>query len=183
MPASLSHYGDDKGTAMPLSMYQASVPCFIQLLTSLSGILERAAAYADRRKIDPAVLLNTRLYPDMFPLIYQVQLATDFAKGPAARLAGIEVPMFADTERSFEELAQRLKKTIDFLKKLKPEQIDGSEAREITIQVAGQKMTFEGQPYLLHFALPNFYFHVTIAYAILRHCGLEIGKRDLIGSF
>ena len=166
---------------MPLLMYQASVPAFLRTLSSLSAILDKAAAHAAARKIDPSVLLNTRLYPDMFPLVRQVQLASDFAKGAGARLAGMEPPKYPDTEAGFDELKTRLGKTVDFLKGLKPAQIDGSEDRQITLTIGGEPHTFKGQPYLVNFALPNFYFHVTAAYAILRHCGVEIGKRDFVG--
>jgi uncharacterized protein len=166
---------------MSLSMYQASVPIFTRMLTNLSAILSKAEAHAAARKIEPAVLLNTRLYPDMFALVRQVQLASDFAKGAGARLAGLEVPKYADEEASFEELRRRIAKTLDFLRGLKPAQIDGSEARQITLPIAGEPMTFTGQDYLLFLAMPNFYFHVTTAYAILRHSGVEIGKRDFVG--
>jgi len=168
---------------MTLSMYQASVPVFLRTLAALSGVLDKAAAHATQRKIDQAVLLNTRLFPDMFPLVRQVQLTADFAKGATARLAGIEVPKFADTESTFDELKARIAKTVDFVKTLKPAQIDGSENREITIPIGGQPQSFKGQPYLLHFALPNFFFHATTAYDILRQCGVEVGKRDFIGPF
>jgi uncharacterized protein len=167
---------------MPLSMYQASVPLFRQTLSALSGILDKAAAYAAARKIEPQVLLGARLYPDMFPFARQVQLTTDFAKGASARLAGVEIPKYEDTEASFDELKARIAKTLDFIKGLKPAQIDGSEEREITLTIAGQPMNFKGQGYLTGFALPNFYFHATTAYDILRHSGLEIGKRDFIGT-
>jgi hypothetical protein len=167
---------------MTLSMYQASVPVLQRTLAALSAVLDKAAAHATQRKIEPSVLLSTRLFPDMFPLVRQVQLAADFAKGAGARLAGIEVPKFADDETSLDQLKARIAKTLDFLKTLKPAQIDGSEGRDVTIPVGGgQQRTFKGQPYLLHFALPNFFFHVTTAYDILRHCGVEIGKRDFIG--
>jgi uncharacterized protein len=166
---------------MSLSMYQASVPIFTRMLTNLSAILSKAEAHAAARKIEPAVLLNTRLYPDMFAFVRQVQLASDFAKGAGARLAGLEVPKYADEEASFEELRRRIAKTLDFLRGLKPAQIDGSEARQITLPIAGEPMTFTGQDYLLFLAMPNFYFHVTTAYAILRHCGVDIGKRDFVG--
>jgi hypothetical protein len=166
---------------MALSMYQASVPVFLHTLAALSGILAKAAAHVSQRKIEPSVLLNSRLFPDMFPFVRQVQLAADFAKGAGARLAGIEVPKYADTEASFEELRGRIAKTVDFLKTLKPAQIDGSEGRDITLPIGGQSRLFKGQTYLLHFALPNFFFHAATAYDILRHCGIEIGKRDFIG--
>ena len=165
---------------MTLSMYQASVPVFLHTLAALSAVLDKAAAHAAERKIEPSVLLNTRLFPDMFPLVRQVQLTADFAKGTSARLAGVEVP-YADTEATLDELKARIAKTVDFVKSLKPAQIDGSEEREITIPIGGQSLAFKGQPYLLHFALPNFFFHATTAYDILRHCGVGVGKRDFIG--
>ena len=163
---------------MPLTMSQASIPVFRQMLACLSAILDKAAAHAEAKKIDPAVLLNARLFPDMFPLTKQVQIACDFAKGASARLAGLEPPSFADTETTIPELKQRIAKTLGFLDSLRPEQIDGSEERDISLKVGGNPMQFKGQYYLVQFALPNFYFHVTAAYAILRHNGLELGKRD-----
>ncbi len=168
---------------MSLSMYQASVPAFLQMLASLSALLDKAEAHAAQRKIEPSVLLGTRLTPDMFPLVKQVQLTTDFAKGAATRLAGLEPPKFPDTETSFAELKARIAKTVDLLNSLTPAQIDGSEGREITIPIGGQPNHFTGQNYLLRFALPNFYFHHAAAYAILRQCGVEIGKRDYLGAF
>jgi uncharacterized protein len=168
---------------MTLSMYQASVPVFVRTLTNLSAILDKAVHHAAQRKIEPSVLLGTRLFPDMFPLLRQVQLTSDFAKGTAARLAGAEVPKFPDTETSFEDLKARITRTIDFVKSFKPGQIDGSEEREITIPIGGQPHSFKGQAYLLHQAMPNFYFHATATYAILRHCGVEVGKRDFLGPF
>jgi uncharacterized protein len=168
---------------MTLSMYQASVPVFVRTLTNLSAILDKAVHHAAQRKIEPSVLLGTRLFPDMFPLLRQVQLTSDFAKGTAARLAGAEVPKFPDTETSFEDLKARITRTIDFVKNFKPGQIDGSEEREITIPIGGQPHSFKGQAYLLHQAMPNFYFHATATYAILRHCGVEVGKRDFLGPF
>lgn len=166
---------------MAFSMYQASVPVFLHSLGALAGILDKAAAHAAARKIDPAVLLQTRLYPDMFPLVRQVQLAADFAKGPGARLAGIPVPSFPDAETTFDELKARIAKTVAFLKELKPAQFDGAEDRTVTIKIRGEDKTFNAQAYFLHQALPNFFFHMTTAYAILRHCGIEVGKRDFIG--
>jgi hypothetical protein len=168
---------------MTLSMFQASVPALLQGLASLSGVLDKAEAHAAARKIDPAALLGARLFPDMFPLSRQVQLVSDFAKGTAARLAGIEIPKYEDTETSFEALKARLARTAEFVRSIAPGQIDGSEDREITIPIAGQPTTFKGQRYLVHFTLPNFYFHLTTAYAILRHNGVELGKRDFIGQF
>jgi uncharacterized protein len=167
---------------MPLSMYQASVPVFLQGLKNLAAILDKAAGQAAERKIDPGVLLNARLAPDMFPLVRQVQIASDHAKGASARLAGIDVPKFEDVEKSFDDLQQRLVRVTEFVRSIDPAQIDGSEEREITLPIGGQTMAFKGQAYLLHFALPNFYFHLTTAYAILRHNGIVIGKRDFIGA-
>jgi len=166
---------------MAISMYSASAPVFARTLGALEVILDKAAAYAEARKIDPAVLLNARLSPDMFAFTRQVQIATDHAKGAPARLAGLPVPSFEDTEKTFPELKARIGRTLAFLATLKPEQIDGSEGRDIRLKVGGQDMAFKGQDYLLHFALPNFYFHATTAYAILRHNGLDIGKRDFMG--
>ena len=167
---------------MSLSMYQASVPVFVQGLANLSAILDKAVNHADERQIDPAALLDSRLAPDMFPLVGQVQLATDHAKGASARLAGIEVPKFADIETSFDELQQRLARVSEFVRGIDPDRIGGSEEREIVITIGGQSKTFNGRTYLVSFALPNFYFHLTTAYAILRHNGVGVGKRDFIGS-
>jgi len=167
---------------MTLSMYQASVPAFLQQLEALSGVLRKAAAHAGEKKIDPGVLLNARLFPDMFPLTQQVQIACDFAKGAPARLAGVEPPVYEDSEKSFQDLEARIEKTMAFVKTLKPGQIDGSEHRDITVKIAGKPVTFKGQPYLVNFALPNFYFHAATAYGILRHNGVELGKRDFIGA-
>jgi len=164
-------------------MYQASIPVFIRGLNNLSVILDKALAYAENKKIDPSVLLNARLAPDMFALTRQVQIATDGAKGCAARLAGIEIPSFEDNESTFTEVQARIAKTIAFLQTVDASQIDGSEARAVTLKVRGKEATFQGQPYLLSFVLPNFYFHLTTAYNILRHNGLEIGKMDYLGSF
>lgn len=167
---------------MKLSMYQASVPVFIRMLGNLSGILAKGAAHAEAKKIDPLVLVNSRLFPDMFPLSRQVQIASDTAKGAAARLAGMEPPSYEDNEKTFPELIARLDKTVDFLKAFKPEQIDGSEERSVNIKVAGQPMTLQGMTFLLQRALPNLYFHTTTAYAILRHNGVEVGKKDYLGK-
>lgn len=167
---------------MTLSMYQASVPVFIQGLTGLGGVIDKAAAHAAERKIDPSALLQARLYPDMFPFTRQVQIATDFAKGGAARLAGAEFPAYEDSETSFEELKARVEKTIAFLRTLEAGAVDGSEERDITLVRRGETSTVKGQAYLLEQAMPNFYFHLTTAYAILRHNGVEVGKRNFLGS-
>jgi hypothetical protein len=168
---------------MSLSMYQASIPVFIRVLGNLSAILDKAAAHAEAKKIDPSVLVNARLAPDMLPLARQVQIATDGVKGCAARLAGIEIPSYPDTETTFPELEARIAKTVAFLQSVRADQIDGSEGRTVTLKLRGKDTSFKGQPYLLNFVNPNFYFHVTTAYDILRHNGVELGKADYLGSF
>jgi hypothetical protein len=167
---------------MSISMYQASVPVFQRMLKSVDAVLDKGAAYAAERKFDPSVLLTARLFPDMFALTRQVQIATDHAKGATARLAGLPVPSFADTEATFPELKARIAKTLDFIATVKPAQIDGSEARDISLKAGPRELSFKGQDYLLFFALPNFYFHVTTAFAILRHNGVPIGKLDYLGA-
>jgi hypothetical protein len=167
---------------MAISMYQVSVPVFLKTLGNLSAILDKGAAFAEARKVDPSVLLGYRLAPDMLNLTRQVQIASDHAKRGTARLAGIEAPVYEDNEASFAELKARIERTIAFIDTAKPAQIDGSEAREIALKVGGNTKTISGQTYLLHNALPNFFFHVTTAYAILRHCGVDIGKSDFIGQ-
>jgi len=167
---------------MAISMYETSVGTFVRTLNNLIAILEKGAAHAEAKKIDPSVLVNSRLFPDMLPLTKQVQIATDSAKGGAARLAGVEVPKYEDTETTFPELVARVRKTITFLDGLTPKQFEGSEDRPVTIQVRNEPTTFKGMPYLLHTALPNFYFHVVTAYDILRSSGVEGGKHDYLGK-
>ena len=167
---------------MSLSMYQASVPVFLRNLNNLKAILDKAATNAEARKIDLSVFINARLAPDMLALPAQIQIATDAAKGAGARLAGVEVPSFEDNETTFPELLARIAKTIDFLKGLKAEQIDGSEERTITLKLRGNEVNFTGANFLLNFALPNFWFHYTTAYAILRHNGVDLGKMDYLGG-
>lgn len=167
---------------MTISMYQASVLVFIRTLNNLVGILEKGAKYAETKKIDPSVLINSRLSPDMFPLFRQVQIASDIAKRGAAQLAGVEAPKFEDNETTFPELIDRIQKTISYLNTFKPAQIDGSEERKITLQMRENTLSFQGMPFLLYFVLPNVYFHVTTAYDILRHCGVEVGKQDFLGQ-
>jgi hypothetical protein len=162
-------------------MYQASVPIFIRMLNNLAAILEKAAAHCEARKIDPAALLQFRLYPDMFAFARQVQAAADHAKNGVARLAGVEAPVFENAERSFPELIERVRRTVAYLETLKPEQIDGSEDREIRIRRGDSVASYRGQDSLLNRALPNFFFHLTTAYDILRHNGVELGKRDFLG--
>lgn len=166
---------------MPLTMYEASIPQLERLLRNLSAIIDKAIAHASARKIEGQVLLTMRLYPDMFPLIRQVQTATDFAKAIASRLAGRDPPKWDDTEKTFEELKGRIERALSMLAAVKPDDLQGSESREITISPGGRALTLSGKDYLFQFALPNFYFHVTTAYAILRHAGIELGKTDFIG--
>ncbi len=167
---------------MTINLYQASMPVFVQQLQAMKGVLAKAEAYAAAKKIQPEVLLNARLFPDMLPFVRQVQIASDFAKGGTARLAGREVPKWEDTEKTFAELQARLDKAIEFVLAVPAEEIIGQEAREVSLPVGGQTMNFVAQPYLLGFVLPNFFFHASTAYAILRHNGVEIGKRDFIGQ-
>ena len=167
---------------MSLSMYQASAPVFVTMLNNLAAILEKAEAHAKERNIDEGVMLNWRFAPDMFPLTRQVQIATDFAKGTAARLAGVDVPKYADDETSFAGLRQRIAKAVTFVESFRPSDFDGSEDRDISLTAGSRELHFKGQPYLLNFALPNFYFHVTTAYGLLRACGVGIGKMDFIGA-
>ena len=167
---------------MPFTMSQASLPVFQIGLTALSGVLDKAAAYAEAKKLDPSVLLSYRLAPDMFALVRQVQMVSDQAKNGAARLAGVEPPKFEDNEASIEQLKERLAKTLAFLKTLDAKAIDASTERTITFPLGKQQGQMIGADYLDHFVLPNFYFHLTAAYAIVRHCGVEIGKRDFLGA-
>ena len=167
---------------MNISMYQASVPVFSRALNNLAAILEKAAAHAEAKKIDPAVLINYRLYPDMLPFSRQIQIATDGAKGGVARLAGVEPPKYEDNEASLTDLVARLRKTVAYLESIKPEQIDGSEDKTVTWKTQTTTRNMQGMPYLLSHVTPNVYFHVTTAYDILRHCGVEIGKQDFLGK-
>jgi hypothetical protein len=168
---------------MSMSMYAASVPVLRQILGSLSAVLAKAEAHADLKKIDPDALLQARLFPDMFPLLRQVQLVTDFAKGTAARLGGVEVPRYEDVEQDFAGLQARLEKTLAFIDTVPREAIDEGAERDVVIGTGASERQFKGQAYLLHYALPNFYFHAATAYDILRHNGVELGKRDFIGTF
>jgi hypothetical protein len=157
---------------------------FKQLLTALGDVLKKAEDHAAARNIEPSVLLQSRLYPDMFPLTRQVQIAVDFAKGVSARLAGVEVPSFPDTEQSFADLQALLAKVLGFIDGLSAAQIDGQEEREIVLRPGTPKeKKLSGQAYLLHYGLPQFFFHVTTAYDILRHNGVEVGKRDFMGAY
>lgn len=166
---------------MSLTMYQASVPVFVKFLTALSGVIDKAVAHAQAKKIDPAVLLGMRLYPDMFPLATQIWETADFAIKCTGGLAGTEIPKLGDPDTTFDAAKQRLAKAIAFLNSVKPAQVDGSETRDVTLTLGGKPRVFKGQDLLLTWSLPNFYFHVATAYGILRHAGVEIGKRDYLG--
>ena len=166
---------------MKASMYSLSIPIFQKYLTNLSAILDKAAAHAQERKIDPAALLDARLYPDMLPFTRQVQLSTDFAKSVATRLAGEAPPKFDDVEVGFAQLKERIARTLALLDSVEPNRIDGSEERAIELKGATRTLRFTGLDFLANFALPNFFFHVTTAYAILRHNGVPIGKDDFLG--
>jgi uncharacterized protein len=163
-------------------MYQASAPRFANTLGNLAAILDKAQAHCDARKIDPATLTTFRLFPDMFPFSRQVQIACDTAKGAVARLAGVEIPRHDDVEKTIPELKARIAKTLDFLHSVKPERVDGSEEKEIVLQMRNGERRYTGLQYLMGHALPNFYFHVTTAYNILRHNGVELGKADYLGK-
>ena len=168
---------------MTISMYQASAPRFARTLRNLAAILAKAQAHVEAKKLDAAALTAFRLFPDMFPLTRQVQIACDTAKGAVARLAGTEPPKHEDTEQTFAELQARIAKTLDFVESMKADKIDGSEGREVVLKLRAGELRLKGIDYLLSHAYPNFYFHVTTAYNILRHNGVEIGKRDFVGSF
>ena len=164
-------------------MYQASAPRFVHMLNNLSALLDKAQAHAEAKKLDQASLTAFRLYPDMFPLARQVQIACDTAKGAVARLAGVEIPKHEDTEQTLAELKERIGKTVAFIETLKPAQVDGSDAKEIVMKMRAGEVKFEGLQYLMAFATPNFYFHLTTVYNILRHNGVELGKRDFLGKY
>jgi uncharacterized protein len=165
---------------MSTTMYNASAVAFDKHLAMMQGYLAKGAAYAAEKKLDDTVLTQMRIYPDMFPLTRQVMIACDFAKGASARLAGVEVPKYEDTEKTFAELQARAQKTRDFLKTLKSEQFVGAESKKISITIGGNPVEFVGEPYLFNFALPNFYFHSTTAYNLLRHAGVPVGKGDFV---
>jgi len=165
-----------------MSFYDATVPAFLQILNSLSGLLTKAEAHCEVKKIQPEVLLNARLFPDMLPLSKQIQLASDFAAKSCARLTHSEVPVVPDTEKTFAELKARLAKTVDYVKAFKPAQFEGADAKDVTFPVGpNNSMTLKGQQFLSGYAFPNFYFHAVTTHGILRHNGVEIGKRDFLG--
>lgn len=167
---------------MAISMYQASVPVFVRMLKNLDLILDKGQAHMEAKKIAPNVLPGLRLIADMFPLSKQVQIATDHAKGAVARMAGVEVPKFEDSEQTMEDLRARIAKTIAFVESFKPEQIDGTEESDIAFTLGNHDLKFKGLDYLVGFALPNFYFHMVTAYNILRENGVDIGKRDFLAK-
>ena len=167
---------------MTISMFQASVPRFVNILGNLSNILDKAQAHVDAKKLNPAALTTYRLFPDMLPMTSQVQIACDTAKGAVARLAGLEIPVYEDNETTLADLKARIAKTIAFIQTVTPAQIDGTEDKEIVIKRRDTETRYTGLQFLLGHAVPNFYFHVTTAYAILRHNGVEIGKRDYLGN-
>ena len=167
---------------MTVSMYQVSAPRFVNTLKNLSAILDKAEAHADAKKIDPLALTSFRLFPDMLPMTSQVQIACDAAKGAIARLAGVEIPKHEDSEKTIGDLKARIAKTIAFIETIKPAQLEGSEEKDVVLKIGGKEMTFKGLAYLLGFAYPNFFFHVTTTYNMLRHNGVDIGKRDFLGN-
>jgi len=167
---------------MTISMYQASVPRFVNILGNLSNILDKAQVHVDAKKLDTATLTTYRLFPDMLPMTEQVQIACDAAKGVVARLAGVEIPVYEDNEKTLADLKARIVKTIAFIQTVTPGQIDGTEDKEIVIKRSDKETRYKGMQFLLGHALPNFYFHVTTTYNILRHNGVEIGKRDYLGN-
>jgi hypothetical protein len=167
---------------MSFTMYDVAVPATTQILTSISTILDKAASHCEEKKIDPAVLVNYRLAADMFPLSRQIQIMTDQAKGSMARLAGVEIPTYDDTETTLPQLQARIAKTLAFVKSFTRDQIDGTEDKEIVLKVGGNELKLTGRQYLVNFVLPNFYFHASTTYNILRHTGLPVGKRDFLGS-
>lgn len=169
---------------MAISLYAASIPVYKQMLRSLADILNKAEAHATSKKIDPDALLQARLYPDMFPLLRQVQIACDFARSAAARLSDADIPKVADDQRSFADLQKLIADAIAFVDTATPDKVDGQEAREFVVRAGTpHERTFNCQHYLLHYALPQFFFHVTTAYDILRHNGVEIGKKDYMGAY
>ena len=167
---------------MPLSMHQASVPIFLQMLNNALAWLDKAEAHAKAKKFDPNVWVTQRLTPDMLPFSAQIGIATDHVKGCLGRLAGTEIPKWADDEKTLDDLRARLRKAIDYAKSISPAQLDGSETREVTLPVPGRELKFSGETYLKGFALPNFFFHLTMAYALLRQGGVEVGKMDYLGA-
>jgi hypothetical protein len=167
---------------MSISAYDLTVASMSRMLLNLDAIVSKAEAYAEEQNIEPEVLLNARLYPNMLTFIHQIRIATDVGKGGAARLSGVDLPKWEDNEASFADVHARIRKALDFFATCKPEQYEGAETRDIELKVGGETLKFTGKDYLLGFVLPNFYFHISTAYDILRHNGLAIGKRDFLGA-
>jgi hypothetical protein len=167
---------------MSISMYKASVPIFSQFLCALSGVLDKGAAFAEAKKIDPTVLTGMRLAPDMHPLAWQVRSTTNHAVRACAMISGVTAPDLGDNQTTVSELKERIAKTVEFVKSIKPEQMDGQEDKEIVLKFGANEFKFNGLTFLLNFCLPNFYFHAATSYDILRHAGVEIGKRDFMGT-
>jgi hypothetical protein len=167
---------------MSVSMYTVSAPIFIQFLTALSGVLDKAQAHIDAKKLDESFFMGMRIYPDMHNFTRQVRASCDHAVNACARIAGVELPAFENNETTIAQLKARIEKAIAFVRTIKPGQIDGMEEKEIVVKFASGERRFTGQSMLINFSLPNFYFHTTTAYDILRHCGVEIGKRDFMGT-
>jgi len=167
---------------MPISMHSASVPVFIRMFNNMTAWLDKAEAHAQAKKFDPSVYLTARLAPDMLPFLRQIQMTSDAAKFAVARLAGVEAPKFEDNETNFAELRERIAKTIAFIKSVPADQIDGTEDKDIALPRRDGTLMIKGEPYLKHFVLPNFYFHMTTTYALLRHNGVELGKMDFLGA-
>lgn len=167
---------------MTISIFDQTVSALSRMLLNLDAIISKAEEYAEQHKIDPGVLLQSRLFPDMLPFVAQIRIATDTAKGAAARLSGTDMPKWEDNEATFEEVHGRIRKALDYLAGFKPEQFEGAEKKAIELKFPSQTLNFNGRDYVLGFVLPNFYFHVTTAYNILRHNGLAIGKRDYLGA-
>ncbi len=167
---------------MPCGLYDVSIPVFTRMLNNLSGLLDKMVADLEPRKVEPAVLLQSRLYPDMFPLVQQVQLACDFAKGASARLAGVPVPAFPDEEKTVDELKARIAKVIAFIGGVDKDAVDAGADRDLSIKLRDRTLELKGLAYLNHMAMPNFYFHCTTAYDILRHNGVAVGKKDFVGA-
>jgi hypothetical protein len=165
---------------MTISMYSASAPVFVRMLNSMLGWLDRAQAHAEAKKFDTANYLTLRLAPDMLPFVRQIQIASDTAKGAVARLAGVEIPKYEDNEATFDELRERIRKTIRFIESVPAARFEGSEDREIVLPMRSGELKFNGEGYLTNFALPNFYFHATTTYALLRHAGVDLGKKDFL---
>jgi len=167
---------------MSISMHSASVPVFIRMFANMTAWLEKAEAHAQAKKFEPSVYLTARLAPDMLPFVRQIQIASDGAKFGVARLAGVEAPKFEDNEATFADLRERIAKTVAFIKSVPADQIDGTEDKDIALPRRDGTLMIKGEPYLKHFVLPNFYFHLTTTYALLRHNGVDLGKADFLGA-